>query len=89
MPDKPWIPVVEPGIRVTVLDEEAVLFDGRNERVHQLDTVGTRMLEACDGERSVDEIVAWLLDRYDVEESRLRADLLELLARLKTLGVVS
>jgi hypothetical protein len=89
MTQQPWRPAISPGVRVTVLDGEAVLFDGANERVHQLDAVGTSMLQACNGSRSVEEIVAHLLEAYDVEESLLRSDTCDLLMRLQTLGVLT
>ena len=89
MVDTTWTPAINTGIRITILDGEAVLLDGENERVHQLDAIGTRMLRTCDGKRSIDEIVAHLLAEYEVEETRLRNDVVELLMRLKSLGVLA
>ena len=88
MQDKAWSPRLNPDVKLTVIDDEAVLFDRENERVHQLDAVGTSMLLACDGARSVDDIVTLLIERYDVEESRLHADTADLLARLRALGIL-
>lgn len=88
MIDTDWKPMLNPDIRVQVLDGEAVLLDRANERVHQLDSVGTRMCQLCDGERSVVEIVALLLEHYDVDEQRLQTDVSEFFTRLQALGVL-
>lgn len=89
MNDDGWKPLLRPGIKVQVLEGEAVLLDRENERVHQLDAVGTHMLQLCDGQRPLLEIVEALLPHYEVDEQRLRQDTLELLKRLQALGVLT
>lgn len=88
MNDDNWKPALNSGIRLQVLEGEAVLLDRANERVHQLDSVGTQMLQLCDGQRSVSEIVALLLERYEVDERQLRHDTSTFLKRLRSLNIL-
>ena len=45
-------------------------------------------LELVDGKRSLDEIVAAVVERFDVSSRRAKADLAELFERLKGRGFV-
>ena len=88
MNDDTWKPALDPGIKLQLLDGEAVLLDRANQRVHQLDAVGTRMLQLCNGQRSIAEIVELLLACYEVDEQRLQNDTSKFLTRLRTLNVL-
>jgi len=56
--------------------------------VHQLDSVGARILQCCDGSCSVDDIVAALLLEFDVDEQKLTADVAALLGKMRRLKIV-
>lgn len=88
MNDDNWKPQLSPDIKLQILDGEAVLLDQSNERVHQLDAVGTRMLEHCDGRRTVTEIVDALLELFDVTEEQLQQDASEFFTQLRSLKVL-
>lgn len=56
--------------------------------MHQLDSVGARILQCCDGSCSVDDIVAALLLEFDVDEQKLTADVAALLGKMRRLKIV-
>lgn len=70
------------------LDGRIVLLDMQHEIYYSLDEVGSRMWQLISAEMGVDEIVATLLEEYDVEEQRLRGDLEALIARLQASSLV-
>ena len=83
-----WRPAVRPDLRTQTVDGEAILLDRANERVHQLDGVGAFILGCCDGTRTQDDIVAKVVDSYEVAPETAAADASDLLARMKTLGIL-
>ncbi len=83
-----WQPSLAAGIKVQKVEDEAILLDAENRRVHQLDKVGARILDCCNGRRSVDDIIRHLLQKYDVSEDVLAVDVTKLLGRMKSLKVL-
>ncbi len=50
--------------------------------------VGTAIWAGLSAEKTEDEIIASLLEEYDVEESVLRADYAEFTAKIRELGLI-
>ena len=71
-----------------VVDNEAILLDRANERVHQLNSVATFILQCCDGQRTEDDIAREVLDRYDVQHETAGTDATALLAQMRTLAIL-
>jgi methyltransferase-like protein len=86
---EPWMPELRQNLRTQRTDGEAVLLDMANERVHQLNEVGTFILDRCDGTRTVDDIGAAVAEHYEVSENVATRDTAELLERMKALGIVA
>ena len=83
-----WKPKINPDLKMQIMDNEAILLDRTNERVHQLNEIAAFILHRCDGLRTEGEIVATVVDRYDVSEETARSDALGLLEKMKTLSIV-
>jgi methyltransferase-like protein len=83
-----WMPTLRQGLRTQSIGDESVLLDMANERVHQLNEVGTFILDRCDGRRTVNDIVQAVIEHYDVAEHVATRDATELLGRMKVLGIV-
>jgi hypothetical protein len=64
------------------LDGEAVLVSLESSTYFGLDLVGTRVWELIGERRCLADVLAGLLDEYDVEEERARRDLLGLVDEL-------
>jgi len=73
---------VAPDVMFRLVGDEGVLVNLNTERYLGLNAVGTRMWTALAGASSVQEAYDRLLEEYDVEPARLRADLDEFIDRL-------
>ncbi|MEJ2402636.1 MAG: PqqD family protein [Xanthomonadales bacterium] len=67
---------------------ETVLLDLDSEQYFGLDAIGTRIWALLGEGRCAEEIVAVLLDEYDVDRERLAADVHELLGALLDAGLI-
>ena len=68
---------------------ETVLLDLASESYFGLDAVGTRVWQLLNAGQDQDELIATLLDEYDVEHSILEKDVAELLERLSEAGLIT
>jgi len=76
-------PRLAPGVRMqmdTVSDRPVLLYA---ELVVQLNPTGAAVLELCDGQRSVQAILAELAGKFQVDAQALRTDVIEYLERLR------
>ena len=69
-------------VLVERIEEETVLLDLDSGLYFALNEVGARVWELCDGDRSLDDIVAVVTSEYDVDTNTARADVTELLEQL-------
>jgi hypothetical protein len=74
---------------VRVLGGEALVLVVDRRELHRLNGVGTRVLELCDGKRSVAAIAEQLASEFEVELDAARADVKRFVAELMALGAVS
>jgi hypothetical protein len=51
--------------------------------------VGAEIYSLLDGKHSFDEIVAYILRRYEADEEKVRADALNILQELHELGIIA
>jgi hypothetical protein len=64
------------------LDDESVLYDERNDRLHFLNWSASAVWWSIDGRASVDDLAAELADRFHAEPDVMRTDVATLLERL-------
>ncbi|MBP0020295.1 MAG: PqqD family protein [Cyanobacteria bacterium SBLK] len=67
---------------------ESVLLDLESEEYFGLDEIGTRMLTVANESESLQVAYEILLAEYEVDEIRLKQDLLEFVAQLVEYGLV-
>ena len=77
-----------PDVLFRELDGEGVLLDLETEQYYTLDEIGARMWQLLHECKRVELVIAPLLDEYDVDETTLRQDLAELIARLSKDGLI-
>jgi hypothetical protein len=70
-----------------VVGDEALLLDTRTGNYFSLDPVGTDIWRLLGEGRTVDEIVSVIADRFGIDASRVRSDVLELLEELRDAGL--
>lgn len=83
-----WRPRLRRGLRTERIGAELVLLDRAAKKVHQLDAMGTRILDLCDGEHNALDIATCLATRYDATEKRVQRDVAEFLRQLFAAGVI-
>ena len=79
---------VPDGVLVRELDGESVLLNVHSEKYFGLDEVGTRMWAALTRFRNLESAHHALLDEFEVEPERLRADLEALVTELAAHGLL-
>lgn len=80
---------VPANVLVRFLDKESVLLNLNTEKYFGLDPVGTRMWQLVTSAPTVEAAFFQLLEEYDVESERLRANLSELLDHLVENGLIA
>lgn len=70
------------------LNGEVALLNLTTAQYFGLDQVGAHVWQALDGTKRVSDLVAAVLDAYDVEEERCTADLIALVGKLANAGLV-
>lgn len=70
------------------LDNEAVVLSFDNGKYYSLNPIGARIWQLMEGWRKVSDLLAVLLEEYDVEATRCEADLIALLTELRDLRLV-
>jgi predicted transcriptional regulator len=81
--------IPSPEVLVQELDGEAVLLNLESERYFGLDDVGTRVWQHLLEHRRLGRVCEEMQKEYDVDESRLRADVLQLVEELIEAGIVT
>ena len=86
----PGIPqiTVPDGVLSQQLGEETVLLDLATEHYYGLDEIASRVWQLLREHRTVEPIVAEMLNEYEVDETTLRSDLERLLDELAGLGLI-
>lgn len=79
---------VPPDILISEVGGESVLLNLKSERYFGLDNMGTQMWKTLIASDSIQAAYETLLAEYDVEASRLREDLDELIRQLREQGLV-
>jgi hypothetical protein len=75
-------------VLVSAVGSESVLLDLRSQAYYGLDEVGTRMWTALTAASSLQAGYEALLQEYEVEPARLRADIEEFVARMLRQGLL-
>lgn len=70
------------------LGDEAAILNLKNTVYYGLNPVGARVWTLLQQPRSIGELRDTLLDEYDVDEGRCESDLLELLEKMKSEGLI-
>jgi hypothetical protein len=72
-----------------IVEGEAVLVLPQQGQVEVLNEVGARIWALADGTRTLRQIAAALCDEFDVDQAQAEADVLDFMAQLAELDVVS
>jgi len=70
------------------LGDEAAILHMRSGVYYGLDPVGARIWKLLEQPKSVEDLRTAILDEYDVESPKCESDLLNLLEKLRTEGLI-
>jgi len=70
------------------LDDEYLIYDRPNDRVHVLNGTARDIFLLCDGKNTAAQIVAKLVEKYGVDETTALEDTERTLGELADLGVL-
>ena len=76
-------------VHVRALEQERVVYDPASHEVCILNSTAALIFELCDGEHSVEDILARLVDTFEAPEDVLRTDLLATLLDLRSKRLVA
>ena len=79
---------VDPSVRFRRLFDEAVLIHQRKAEALVLNDTAISFIEACDGERTVDEIIEAMTDDFEVSAEQLADDLAPFIEQLAAEGII-
>ncbi len=74
-------------VSVSRVDDEMVLLDGKSGKYFGINAVGRRIFELLSENPDKKAVLETLMEEYDVEEDRLRADIDRFLSELKERGL--
>ena len=80
---------INPDVVFRVLGENAVIVDLSTNRVFELNPTGVAIWEGIGRGESLDTICAGLAASFDVDEATARSETSDLVARLRTAGLLT
>ena len=82
------IPRRTPGFTARDVGEETIIISPKGDMLHTLDPVGTFIWRNTDGERSIADILATLVETYDVPEATAERDVLRFFEEMEQKNIV-
>ena len=79
---------VDSSVRFRRLFDEAVLIHQEKAEALVLNETSVSFLDACDGERTVDEIISGMMEDFEVSAKDLAADLRAFIQQLEQEGII-
>jgi PqqD family protein of HPr-rel-A system len=77
-----------PGLEISVAGDETLVHDPGNGKVHVLNSTAGKVLELCDGTRTVPEIAVGVANAFLVDTERARPDVDSIIADFTNLGLL-
>lgn len=79
---------VDPSVRFRRLLDEAVLIHQDTSEALVLNDTAISFIEGCDGRRTVEEIIAGMVEEFEVSAEELAADLAPFIEQLAEEGII-
>ena len=76
------------GTLSSVIDDEMILMGANQDKYFGLNVVSRSIWEALDGQHSLNSVCEGLMEKFDVDASTCRADVLEYAQQLADAGLV-
>ena len=79
---------ISPDVLFQELEGETILLDLRSQSYFGLDPVGTRVWQLLKAQTHLEQVVELMSEEFDVEENRLRQDVMSLVQELADTGLI-
>src|SRR5690242_15028985 len=83
------VPSTCPGLSVNEAGEVSIVLQPQSGHIFVVNTIAKRIIELCDGQRTVGEIVEILFQEFDAPKTRIIEDLDRFFTKASEKGVVS
>lgn len=87
-PDYPALPLRASHVAQRLVGGELVLYDGKRQRVHVLNSTAAFIWAECDGKHGQADIVAALAERYPEHGDELEGDVARVLGVFRAEGLL-
>ena len=81
-------PVRVEGIVLTEADEESILYDAKEGKVHILNRVGAFIWDLCNGENTLEDISRAVAESFEVDEETAQKDIKEFIEELQGMDLL-
>ena len=81
-------PIRQTDTTIQEVGSELLVLNQQQESLNQLNSTAAWVFARCDGSRTLDELLAELMQTYDVTHELARQDLLSVLRELADLGLI-
>jgi hypothetical protein len=81
-------PIRQTDTTIQEVGSELLVLDQQQESLNQLNSTAAWVFARCDGSRTLDELLAELMQTYDVPHEIAHQDLLSVLRELADLGLI-
>lgn len=82
------LPRQREGLSLQPVGDELLVLDLQADVIHQLNATASWIFEQCDGHTSIEMLVDDLAGAYQLERSRIEADVRDTLAHLHSLSLI-
>jgi PqqD family protein of HPr-rel-A system len=82
-------PKQTPDLEIRTAGDEVLVHDAKQGKVHVLNASAGKILQLCDGTRTVEEIAVAVANTFLTDTERVRPDVDAALAEFKTLGLLT
>ncbi len=77
-----------PGLEIRTVGDEVLVHDPERGKVHVLNASAGKVLELCDGTRTLEEVAVGLANAFLTETERVRPDVDRALSEFRSLGII-
>lgn len=80
---------IDPDAHYTVIDDTAIVLDGRRGKYLGLNETASRILDLLAEGRTPGQVVETMSDEYDIEPAILRRDVARFIEEMETMGLLT
>lgn len=71
------IPVLAMDVTLQEVDDEILILDRRDNKIHQLNSTAAFIWKKCDGSKSIEYIINSLVDAFEITPEQAASDVLD------------